>query len=921
MHHLFTRILLVCVVAVAGAAIGVKAVAPVPGTYDPVTMTFYENGLKVPIVQEEAGTVNKTLTRSTLNTIVLLQCASDQTWTYPSSDFDDMLFTDHTYATGSMRDYYEEVSYGQLMLEGTVAGWYTAANTYAYYTGGNYGFDPDGHATEFIREAIQNADTDVDFALFDNDGDGVVEGLIVVHQGPGGEGGNPNQFWSHKGWLSPPEQVDGVEISEYNLDPERKPHGPIETIGVFCHEFGHTLGAPDLYDTDYTPGCDPVGRYGVMCSGSYNGQPAGANPAHFMAWNKVLFGWLEPTIIVAPQNGLPLVDVKMINNAQACYRLPIANSPDEHFLVENRWVDSPAYFDQRGTGYDSGALLTHCHDNGSSANEPFHCFLRDPDPDHPDHKNAAYCAEDGQTECTPYTAVDSDGYYLPSGIYFKNFSTSGANMTFDVDLKPVFIYNHMDLTVPQSGGEYQMAVTVQNKAYNATNITATLSCSSSQVTITKASANYPDIANDATGANTTDTFTYTVNGSGPKGEIAVFTLNFSANSVNLDYTPVSFAVIVNTSPILFVDDDQNQRWVPEAMEVYFTEALDGTGYDYDVWENAAYLSHPEYANLQQYDIVVWNTGSGYNKAISEEEQVTLGQYLDAGGYLFISSQEYLYQEYGYPDGEDWVAATVPGEFAHDYLHIASLEQDEYYYHVFGVADCPLTTGMNVALTDHISDDPTGSSIETGGYDWWPDNILPDATAQAIFTAESHNYPTGMHPDYFETGTDEIVEGPCALMYPKPGTTADYKVIFLAFSFEGMPLTDRVTLLTNSINWFNGAMTDGISLQINQNMFTSGDQFVLGATIRNTNATPVTVDEYIVLDIWGTAYYFWPSWTMDLEFNTTNLNAYESRSQAVLSFPWPDGAGEADDIKFWGALLHTGTIEVFGDFDYVSFGWN
>ena len=46
-----------------------------------------------------------------------------------------------------------------------------------------------------------------------------------------------------------------IKIDNYVIDPERTNksnpgHAGMCCIGVFCHEWGHALGLPDLYDTD-----------------------------------------------------------------------------------------------------------------------------------------------------------------------------------------------------------------------------------------------------------------------------------------------------------------------------------------------------------------------------------------------------------------------------------------------------------------------------------------------------------------------------------------------------------------------------------------------------------------------------------------------------------------------------------------------
>src|SRR6185369_18007144 len=63
-------------------------------------------------------------------------------------------------------------------------------------------------------------------------------------------------------------------------------------ISVFCHEFGHMLGLPDLYARPEVPGMEGVG---VWCAMSQ--QNGGGRPQQFSAWSKEQLGWIKPTMI------------------------------------------------------------------------------------------------------------------------------------------------------------------------------------------------------------------------------------------------------------------------------------------------------------------------------------------------------------------------------------------------------------------------------------------------------------------------------------------------------------------------------------------------------------------------------------------------------------------------------------------------
>ncbi len=142
------------------------------------------------------------------------------------------------------------------------------------------------------RHAVDAANNNVDFSDFDNDGDGEVDALFIVHAGPGAEvfGRNEvgaNYIWSHK-WQFPAVRLDGVTASSYAMQPESG------AISVFCHEFGHLLGLPDLYDIDYSS--QGIGEWGLMGKGTWchrEGDLPGTCPSHMIGWSKIQLGWAE----------------------------------------------------------------------------------------------------------------------------------------------------------------------------------------------------------------------------------------------------------------------------------------------------------------------------------------------------------------------------------------------------------------------------------------------------------------------------------------------------------------------------------------------------------------------------------------------------------------------------------------------------
>ncbi|RMF90565.1 MAG: M6 family metalloprotease domain-containing protein [Nitrospinota bacterium] len=308
---------------------------------------------------------------------VLLINFNNTATTYTPPQFDTLLFG---LGNNSMSDYYDEVSYFNFALLGNVFGWYTAAHSHDYYgqnvsTGGT-----DQWPGDLVYEAVQAADPTVDFSLYDNDGDCYVDVVAVVHQGTGEEAsGNPTDIWSHRWSLNAAQNAGRshqgeyttndpcpaggqIKVNDYILQPEQLSGGNMITVGVFCHEFGHALGLPDLYDTDNSS--QGIGNWGLMGGGSWNkSSRPGDRPAHLSAWSKYRLGWVTPTQV---EGTLPDEPIEPAAQSADVYQL-LYGSPDkggEYFLIENRQKSG---FDAGLPG--TGLLIWHIEENKTNNKE------------------------------------------------------------------------------------------------------------------------------------------------------------------------------------------------------------------------------------------------------------------------------------------------------------------------------------------------------------------------------------------------------------------------------------------------------------------------------------------------------------------------------------------------------------------------
>jgi M6 family metalloprotease-like protein len=305
---------------------------------------------------------------------------TDQDTAYSQSTFQVQLFdTTGSWSTGSCYDYYTEISYGQFSLIGDCYGWYNTGHEKNYYAYDSYGFDGEypSNTAGLAMAAIDSTDPTVNYAQFDNDGDGYVDALWVVHSGIGAEENSSDStcIWSHStrlsAWITeyitddidPNNPGNYIKIDRYIVMPEQSrysAHDSLVSIGVFCHEFGHSLGLPDLYDTDYSS--EGIGAWGLMSAGSWGGD---ANspwyPVHMCAWAKIQLGWITPTTVsVDSSYSLPAIE-----HSPKCYLLATNGSPaSEYFLLGNR---QNMGFDTNI--YNSGLLIYHIDDTVSTRND------------------------------------------------------------------------------------------------------------------------------------------------------------------------------------------------------------------------------------------------------------------------------------------------------------------------------------------------------------------------------------------------------------------------------------------------------------------------------------------------------------------------------------------------------------------------
>jgi immune inhibitor A len=339
--------------------------------FQPQQRPGFNDGLIIPGTEYPLGTPTRTIRRAaatraplrgTVRVIVVLADFSDKPMTASADHFRDLFFSTGKIPTGSVREYFTEVAHGLLTLDGEVVGPYRLPRTLAEYAGGKAGTDnPEPNARTMSRDAAVLANADVNFAPYDNDGNGFVDAFIVVHAGPGAEEtGNEGHIWSHK-WVfsGGPFNADGTQIFAYLTIPEDS------KIGVCAHELGHLVfGWPDLYDTDGSS--EGLGNWCLMGGGSWNG--TGNTPAHPSAWCKANQGWVS--VVNRTTNGVVTIgDVKTTKKVYRLWKDGAAGK--EYFLVENR---QRKLYDQKLPG--DGLLVYHVDEAVDSNEDEDHPFIK-----------------------------------------------------------------------------------------------------------------------------------------------------------------------------------------------------------------------------------------------------------------------------------------------------------------------------------------------------------------------------------------------------------------------------------------------------------------------------------------------------------------------------------------------------------------
>jgi M6 family metalloprotease-like protein len=313
------------------------------GMIDPRAI-FLQPGYDIPVKQinkervailKSAPAVALPPTKGTFNNLVISIRFSDQNpTTLTLQDYENKF---NSLTVLSLKSYYKEVSNSQLNI---VSSYYPKPQSQTiveyqdshprdYYTSYHITDNPIGYkANEWMereqtlfKNAILFVAAQVEQSLinYDSNNDGVIDNVVFVMQANADTGGII--FWPMTSSLSSTQVFIGnKQVITYN-----KQLSSWFTSDVICHEFFHSLGAPDLYRY-INKEIEPAGSWDIM------GITGTQHMTTYMKWK---YGkWFSAINEITKPGTYTLNPVSQ--SAFACYKIPSPMSPTEYFMVEYR---------------------------------------------------------------------------------------------------------------------------------------------------------------------------------------------------------------------------------------------------------------------------------------------------------------------------------------------------------------------------------------------------------------------------------------------------------------------------------------------------------------------------------------------------------------------------------------------------------
>ena len=438
-----------------------------------------------------------------------------------------------------------------------------------------------------------------------------------------------------------------------------------------------------------------------------------------------------------------------------------------------------------------------------------------------------------------------------------------------------------------------------------------------------------------------------------------------------------YPIACNSADILLIDDDWDYTSAHGGGLPYYTSALDSMGETYDSWD-LTLLGIPPIHLMDGFSTIIWFTGYDWLYPVTGQEEGFLQTFLNSGGSLLLSSQDYFYATGG-----------LTG-FMTDYLGISSIDQDKVELDPAGVAGDPVGSGLGPYTM--VRPDAWGA--------YWP-----EGSSQGPY--DDYVYPVAGAAAPFEFN---ISGQPNSTRY----AGSNFKTIYLAWPFEWIgELSDRVDILTAALSWLGSVATPtptytptpsptrtptmsptqtptrtptasptsvtptatpthtptpsptrtptpviptntpetptetpvtptdtpveptdtpelptatpecstlGCTVYMPSNDFGTGDPCFCLVHVCNTDAVTYTdIPVFVILDVYG-MYFFAPSFG-PFDYYDDPIAPGLTTITVLPEFNWPAGAGTATNIIWYAAMTNPSITELFGNLGSFTFGWH
>ncbi|MFA6835837.1 MAG: M6 family metalloprotease domain-containing protein [Fibrobacteraceae bacterium] len=250
--------------------------------------------------------------------------------------------------SGSVKDYFTSQSNNQFIPNFDVYK-VSVSKTFSSYQKSN----ADGAMIQEAIASLLSNYPNFDATKYDDDGDGEIDAVAVVYAGTESEANAFGGYEYHLEWSDIARTVSAGNNKVFNtffLIAEMESSLKILPIATFIHEFSHTLGLMDHYDTkNFSTNCGGTHAWDVMSTGMYNNN--GGTPAGYNAFEKQFCGWFSPITLSTSSN---ITAIPALNAYNVFYTVPVSGDDNEWFLLENR----------QKTGWDAylpghGMLIWH----------------------------------------------------------------------------------------------------------------------------------------------------------------------------------------------------------------------------------------------------------------------------------------------------------------------------------------------------------------------------------------------------------------------------------------------------------------------------------------------------------------------------------------------------------------------------------